>query len=300
MSTRYKNKKGYALGMVVMACGVMLLPIMDTIAKYLAGRGMAPGQITFYRFFFQFLETAPVIVVVRGLGALRPKRPWLNLFRGGLLALASLCFFTAVKFMPLSESIAIFFVEPFILTILSAAILGERVAWDGWLAIAVGFSGAIIVIDPGFAQYGPVALLPLVTATLFASYMVMNRALGMADSPIIMQYAAGVGGSALLGGFLIFGGRAVGVADFAPSLPHSAGAWVLILILGGIAAYGHLLVVWAFQRTPASTLAPFQYLEIVAATLAGYLVFAHVPTVSSLLGIAIIVGSGLYMFWRER
>jgi drug/metabolite transporter (DMT)-like permease len=286
--------------MVVMACGVMLLPVMDAIAKYLAAGGMAPGQIAFYRFSFQVLETVPVIVALRGFRALRPKRLWLNLVRGCLLGGASLCFFTAVKFLPLAEAIAIFFVEPFILTILSAVILGERVARGVWMAIVVGFFGALIVIDPSFSHYGPVALLPLGAATLFATYLLMNRALGVSDSPIIMQYAAGVGGSVFLGGILAVNGVAYGVADLMPSLPHSYGTWALILALGGIAAYGHLLIVWAFQHTPAAVLAPFQYLEIVSATLAGYLVFAHVPTPSSLLGIAVIVGAGLYMFWRER
>lgn len=300
MTARHDSDGGYALGMIVMACGVMLLPIMDAMAKYLASGGMAPGQVAFYRFFFQVLETVPLIVVMGGFRALRPKRPWLNLLRGGLLGGASLCFFTAIKFMPLAESIAIFFVEPFILTILSAVILRERVTWSVWLAIVVGFFGAVIVIDPSFSQYGPVALLPLVTATLFASYMLMNRALGMSDSPMIMQYAAGVGGSLFLGGILAVGGMTFGVADLMPSLPQTTGAWALILAMGAIAAYAHLFVVWAFQRTPASTLAPFQYLEIVSATLAGYLIFAHVPTLSNCLGIAIIIGAGLYIFWRER
>jgi drug/metabolite transporter (DMT)-like permease len=300
VSVRNDRREGHALGMVVMACGVMLLPVMDAIAKYLAAGGMAPGQIAFYRFFFQVLETVPVIVALRGFRALRPKRLWLNLVRGCLLGGASLCFFTAVKFLPLAEAIAIFFVEPFILTILSAVILGERVARGVWMAIVVGFFGALIVINPSFSHYGPVALLPLGAATLFATYLLMNRALGVSDSPIIMQYAAGVGGSVFLGGILAVNGVAYGVADLMPSLPHSYGTWALILALGGIAAYGHLLIVWAFQHTPAAVLAPFQYLEIVSATLAGYLVFAHVPTPSSLLGIAVIVGAGLYMFWRER
>lgn len=286
--------------MVVMACGVLLLPVMDAIAKYLASKGMAPGQVTFYRFFFQALGTAPVIVAMRGVRALRPKRLWLNLGRGCLLGGASLCFFTAVKFLPLAETIAIFFVEPFILTILSAVILGERVSNGVWLSIVAGFFGALIVIDPSFSQYGPVALLPLVAATLFASYLLLNRALGMSDAPIIMQYAAGVGGSVFLGAILAFGSLTGHVADLLPSLPHSAEAWGLILGMGVIATYGHLLIVWAFQRTPASILAPFQYLEIVSATAAGYFVFAHIPTLSSLLGVAIIIGSGLYMFWSQR
>lgn len=292
---------GYAGGLVIMVGSVMLLPTMDAIAKYLAMAGlMAPGQVTFYRFFFQLLATAPIVVMLGGRAALRPKRLWLNLLRGVLLASASLCYFTAVKFMPLADSIAIFFVEPFILTALSALVLGEKVGWPRWLAIAVGFLGAIIVVDPSFDRFGAVALLPLATATLFASYMLMNRALGTRDSPLVMQYVAGIGGSAFLGAALLVGGAGIGAADFEPSLPGSPAVWALVLMLGVTSAYVHLLIVWAFQKAPASLLAPFQYVEIISATLLGYIFFANFPSLSKLLGIAIIIASGLFIFLRER
>lgn len=285
----------------MMVGGVMLLPVMDTIARYLSTvQFMAPGQITFYRFLFQFVFTVPAVIAIGGFAALRPKRIWLNLLRGCLLGGASLFFFTALKYMPVADSIAIFFVEPFILTALSALVLKERVGWRRWLAIAVGFVGAVIVINPSFTRFGPVALLPLATASLFACYMLMNRALGRVDSALVMQYVAGAGGSFLLGAVLIFGGIGAGVANFTPSLPQNGLAWGLLFILGAIAGYGHLIVVKAFQRAPASLLAPFQYLEIVSAAILGYLVFAEFPDPSKLVGIAIIIGAGLFIVWRER
>ena len=292
---------GYMEGMAMMICGVMLLPVMDTIARYLSTTGeMAPGQITFYRFFFQFGLTVPAVVALGGAVALRPRRLWLNLLRGCLLGGASLFFFAALKYMPVADSIAIFFVEPFILTTLSALVLKERVGWRRWTAIAIGFVGALIVINPSFIRFGPVALLPLVTATLFAGYMLMNRALGRVDSALVMQYVAGAGGSLFLGLVLLCGGQLAGIENLQPSLPPTAFAWTLLLLLGAIAAYGHLIVVKAFQRAPASLLAPFQYLEIVSAALLGYLVFSEFPGPSKLVGIAIIIGSGLFIVWRER
>jgi len=298
---RLSAGNGYLEGIALMAGGVMLLPVMDAIAKYLAtAESMAPGQVSFYRFFFQFLATLPPLIVSGGLAAFRAKRLWLNLLRGTLLAMASLFFFTAVKYMPLADAVAIFFVEPFILTALSALVLGERVGWRRWTAIAVGFLGAVLVINPSFDRFGLVALLPLVTATLFSFYMLMNRALGRIDSPLVMQYVAGFGGSVFLALTLLLGGTVGGVGDLDPSLPHSAVAWTLVLVLGGLAAYGHLLVVKAFQHAPASLLAPFQYLEIVSAVLLGYVIFSDFPDASKFLGIAIIVGSGLFIVWRER
>src|SRR5699024_9658756 len=103
----------------------------------------------------------------------------------------------------------------------------ERVGWPQWLAIATGFLGALIVINPSFSRFGVVAVLPLVSAAMFASYMLLNRALGRRDSPLTMQYAAGIGGSLLLG-LALLGGGLSGSANFLPSLPATKLAWLLV------------------------------------------------------------------------
>ncbi|HLQ86797.1 MAG TPA: DMT family transporter [Salinisphaeraceae bacterium] len=297
---RQRPGNDFAQGIIMMLCGVLPLPIMDGIGKYLATAGtMAPGQTTFYRFFFQFALTAPVLLLLGGRAALRPRQWWPNLLRGALLGASSLAIFTAVKYMPLADTIAIFFVEPFILTAFSALFLRERVGWPQWLAIATGFLGALIVINPSFSRFGVVAVLPLVSAAMFASYMLLNRALGRRDSPLTMQYAAGIGGSLLLG-LALLGGGLSGSANFLPSLPATKLAWLLVLCIGAISAYCHLLIVAAFQKIPASILAPLQYLEIVSASIIGYLVFNDFPSPTKLFGIAVIVLSGLFIFWRQE
>ncbi|TPW29368.1 DMT family transporter [Pararhizobium mangrovi] len=284
-----------------MLMGTILLPVMDALAKYLTNTGeLAPGQISFYRFALQFLFTAPLVVLVGGIPALRPKRPWLNLFRGGIIGVASLCFFTALKYMPVADTIAIFFVEPFILTALSALILREKVGWRRWAAIVIGFVGALIVINPSFARFGGVALLPLGTAALMAVYLLMNRALGRVDTPLVMQYVAGFGGSLLVGVVLLLATLVGGTENFAMSLPGGSFEWSILLVMGCIASFGHVLVVKAFQLAPVSLLAPFQYVEIVSAAIVGYLLFDDFPEPSKLVGMAIIVASGLFLLWRER
>ncbi len=287
-------------GVAIMLFAMVILPGMDVIAKYMAVvEGMAPAQVTFYRFFFQLVATLPLLLTMGGVRALRPKRLWLNLLRGVLLAAAALFFFISVKYMPLADVFAIYFVEPFILTCLSALILRERVDWRRWLAIAVGFAGAMIVIQPSFAAFGATALLPVACATVFAFYLLLNRAVGTADSPLTMQTIAGVGGTLFMVGVIAIG-DGMGVADFEPSLPKTALGWVLVVILGALSGYGHLLVVKAFQAAPVSLLAPFAYFEIVTATALGFLIFGDFPSLSKWLGIAIIVVSGLFMIWRER
>lgn len=283
-----------------MASAMILLPTMDAIAKYMASfEGMSPGQVTFYRFFFQLVCMLPLLATVAGRSAFSAKRPWMNLLRGALHGAASLLFFAAVKYMPLADVFAIYFVEPFMLTALSALFLGDKVGWRRWLAIVIGFVGAMIVIQPSFEIFGLKALLPVACAFLFALYLFMNRAVGEADSPMTMQVMAGVGGTLFMSVTLLAGASAA-IADFEPSLPASTLGLVLLLILGSISGYAHMLVVRAFRLAPLSLLAPFQYFEIISATVLGYAIFGDFPNLSKWIGIAIIVSSGLFIIWRER
>jgi len=285
---------------VMMAWAMLSLPLMDAAAKYLAmHEAMTPGSIALLRFALQTMIIVPIILVSGGFAALRPHNWSYNLLRGLLIGSASTLFFISVKYVPVADVIAIFFVEPFILTAMSAFFLGERVGWRRWLAIAVGFIGAIIVIQPNFARFGLVSLLPLVTATLFALYLILNRVLSARDTSLVMQYSAGIGGVIAVS-FGLMAGTAFGVEDLTWSMPSSAFALLLLAVIGLISAFGHMVIVTAFRHAPASLLAPFQYFEIVSAVTIGYLVFGDFPSASKWLGIAIIVGSGLFILWREQ
>jgi drug/metabolite transporter (DMT)-like permease len=286
--------------MAIMAGAMVILPTMDAIAKYMATfESMSPGQVTFYRFFFQLVCTLPLLMMISPSAVLSAKRPWMNILRGILHGAASLLFFVAVKYMPLADVFAIYFVEPFMLTALSALFLGDKVGWRRWLAIVIGFDGAMIVIQPSFAIFGLKALLPVACAFLYALYLFMNRAVGEADSPLTMQIMAGLGGTVFMA-LALLAGSSAGITDFEPSLPASVLGLVLLLILGSISGYAHMLVVRAFRLAPLSLLAPFQYFEIISATVLGYAIFGDFPNLSKWIGISIIVSSGLFIIWRER
>lgn len=287
-------------GMAACASGVLIIPLMDASAKWLAvNADVSPGQVTLARFVTQMMLMLPVAVAVVGVAALWPKRPLLNLVRGMMLGLASLMFFLSIKYMPLADAIAVFFVEPLILTALSVMFLEEKVGWRRVLAVLFGFAGALIVIQPSFALFGPVALLPLGTATLFAGYLVLNRAAGSGDNPLVMQVAAGMGGSLVILGAIAAGSTA-GIENMRFSFDYPPAVWGLLLLMGAFGVVGHYLILLGFRLAPASLLAPFQYLEIVSATAAGLLLFGDFPNPSKWLGIAMIVGAGLFVFWRER
>jgi drug/metabolite transporter (DMT)-like permease len=185
------------------------------------------------------------------------------------------------------------------LTAMSAMFLGDKVGWRRWTAIVVGFGGAMIVIQPSYEIFGLTALLPVACAFLYSLYLFLNRAIGEADSPLTMQTMAGIGGTVFMAAAILVG-NGLGQADFQPSLPSSVLGLVLLLILGSISGYAHVLVVKAFRLAPLSLLAPFQYFEIISATVLGYALFNDFPNFSKWIGILIIVGSGLFIIWRER
>lgn len=294
-AARTSSRRNLQEGILLMVCGMLLLPGIDAIAKGLSG-SVSPGQVAWSRFFFQVLMLLPFVLHARGL---RVKgRLWIHAARGFLIALATLLFFTSLGELPLADAIAIFFVEPFILTLLSALVLGERIGWRRMLAVAVGFCGALVVIRPSYAVFGLTALLPMGAALSFACYVVLTRWLVREDSAVTMQFTAGVFGALAMSAALWFGLEA-GVDILMPAWP-TLGQWILLATLGAIATTGHIFVVQAIRRVGAGLVAPFQYLEIISATLLGLVFFGDFPDATTWLGVAIIIGSGLYVFFRER
>ena len=287
-------------GVLIALGGIMILPVMDAVAKWVSSNGaMSPGQITLIRFLFQFVVFGVWLFAMRGHAGLKAKRPFINAARGALLACSSLMFFIAVKYMPLADAIAIFFVEPLILTVLSSIILREPIGWRRYLAVIVGLCGAIIVVRPSFTAFGTVALLPLGTAFLMAVYFLLNRMAGRVDGVAVMQFtSAWAGALALLAALLV--GEMLAIENLSVSFPKEAAIWLALLGMGLCGTIGHILIVRGFQLAPASLLAPFQYAEIIAATLLGWLIFGDFPDLLKWIGIAIIVVSGLFVFWREQ
>ncbi|MEL7114894.1 MAG: DMT family transporter [Pseudomonadota bacterium] len=285
------------LGVFLMIGFAVIAPGMDALAK-LAGEAIPVGQILAYRFGIQTLLLMPVALI---LGALawptRTEALW-HVVRAALILAATGFFFTALQFMPIADAIAIFFVEPFILTLFGAVFLGEKIGWRRILACAIGFLGALLVIRPTFVEVGAVALLPLGTAVTFALYMIVNRLTARRQNPFALQAWTALAAAALILPLLwIFDGSAVRVFD---PVPPEGRFWAYLIGVGIIASISHLFVTGALRFAPASTVAPLQYLEIIAATLLGYLIFSDLPDAQTILGVAIIVASGLFVIWRER
>ncbi|MEL6504653.1 MAG: DMT family transporter [Pseudomonadota bacterium] len=290
-----------ARGMVLMIIAMLMLPIMDSIAKVLAlTYGVTAGQTTFGRFAVQASLLGPIIIVLHGFRALVPKQIALNLLRGAIMSTAVMIFFATLRYMPVADALAVFFTEPFILTILSIVILKEKVGLRRRMAVVVGFAGAMFIVQPSYAVFGAVSLMPIATAFLFACYLILTRMMAGQDDPLTMQFVAGLGGVGWLAIVISFA-TWVGIENFSsPEVPEFGIRWLLIFAIGVLATIGHLMVVYAFRFASASVLAPFQYLEIVTGTIFGYWLFGDFPDALKWLGIAIIVASGIYLFMRER
>jgi len=288
------------LGILLTASAALLLPVLDASAKWLGeNHGIPAGEIALARFALQALLSLPLLLRQEGLAGLRPSDLGLNLFRGVLLALGSLFFFMALKAMPIADAIAIFFVEPMMITILSAVMLGERIGWRRSLAVLTGFIGALIVIRPNFAVLGLVAVLPALSAVSLAIYLVLGRKLSRGSSPLSMHLYAGIGGTLFLAAIIVAGAR-LDVPELMLVMPDGAIVWSLMFLVGLIGMIGHLMFGYAYRMAPGSVLAPFGYFEIVTATLFGLVLFGDFPDAMKWLGIAIIMASGVYIVWREN
>lgn len=290
-----RNDVSFGLGLMVIA--VLISPLIDIFAK-LAITTVPSAEITAVRFVLQVIFILPIVILRGTLLDLTWKKTGLHMLRGGLLVVTMLSFITTLKAMEVADAIAIFFVEPIILTILGSIFLKETIGWRRYTACAVGFFGALLVIQPSMQEVGWIALLPIISAFGLAVFLLVTRLVAQNEDPWSMQFHAGIWG-AVFCGILLSIGDGTGSEIFDPVKPDMT-AGLYLLGVGVTATISGVLGVYAYRAAPASVLAPLQYLEIVSATIFGWLVFGDLPDALKWLGIAIIIASGLYIIWRER
>lgn len=284
-------------GVLLMAAGAALAPGIDVFAK-LVPHEIPVAQVTAARFIMQSSLLLPIAAFLGVLHLPNRKEIGLHLIRATLIMVATGLFFTALRAMPIADAIAVFFVEPFILTLLGAWILKETVGPRRIIACVIGFIGALFVIQPSFANTGPVALFPLGTAACFAVYMILTRQMAQKMHPLAMQSYTALAAVALSVPILFLADGS-NIAGLDPAWPSGFAVQMMIGV-GVMATIAHLLISFAMAYAPASTLAPLQYMEIVAATVLGFMIFDDIPTPTTLFGVSIIIASGLYVLARER
>ena len=291
-SLRFSNHTS-AVSLVVIA--FLVLPAIDAIAKFMS-TDISAGQIAWTRFLIQTIIMLPFFLSSMRLEKNRSLVP--QALRGILIAATTVLIFAAVKLMPLAEVISIFFIEPLIVTLLSTIFLKEKIGWRRLSATIVGFSGALIVVKPSYQIFGLSAILPFAAALCFAFYIILTRKLAQTINPTVMQFNSGLSGFLFMSIALTLG-YLLEFPVLKVAMP-THDQWILLLLLGLIATAGHFLIAFAIKYIEASALAPFQYLEIVAATFYGLWLFEDFPDALAWLGIFIIVSSGFYTLSREQ
>ena len=272
--------------MLIVTGGV--LAGMDVTAKYLALE-VPILMVLWGRYFFHTAINFTVYSVKgRSLYFLRARRPGLQLIRAAALFGATSFMYVAITLMPLGDAAAIQFMAPVLVTVISGLFLGEHVGPRRIAAVVVAFIGVVLVARPGSGVLGWAALLPLVTAVLLAIYMVMTRYIRGKDDPDATTFYSTAAGALALSLVVVFEWQAL-----------SPFQWGLMVTMGAAGALGHLLLVKAFHSAEASLLAPFTYSQVVGAIIWGYVVFGDVPSVWAASGAALIIGSGIYVWYRE-
>ncbi len=263
---------------------------LDTLAKHLSV-DYPTAQVVWARYAFHVALMLPVALWLGPRRLFATRRPWLQLLRGVLLLAATVLFFTALRYLPLATATSIAFIAPLLVTALSVPLLGEHVGPRRWIAVCVGFCGMLIIVRPGveFASAAHWAtLLPAAMAVCYALYQIGTRVLGPGEDAFASLFYTAVVGAVATSVFVPFHWTA----------PDTRG-WLLMALLGGVGGCAHLTLIRALSYAPASLLAPFQYVNLVWATVFGFVVFADLPDWPTLLGAAVIVGSGLFVYYRE-
>lgn len=280
---RIRNGKG----LLLMLLGMFLFSAVDTQAKFLTDT-LHPVQITWTRQ-IGLLLGAVVLIGLRGPTLIRTDKLGLQLVRGLCAGLSAALYIYAVVHVPLADAVAVSFVAPFMVTVAGAIILGEHVGIRRWIAISLGFIGTLIVIRPGSGVMHPAVFLVVLAAALFAARQILSRSLARSDNTETTIVYTALCSSVLLTIPL----------PFVWEQPQTTLEIVLCMSIAVLAALAEICVIKALELALAVVVAPVMYSLIIWGTIYGFLVFGHLPDAWTWMGVAIIVATGCYSFYRE-
>jgi len=298
-------------GIAIVAFGISIFSIQDVLIRSLSG-GYSVVEIMFIR---ALVALWPILLFVHFEGGLRTlliRRPWLLMLRGLFAVFSYSTYYMAMASLPLATVTSIFFISPLIVTLFSVVFLRETVGIRRWIGVSIGFAGMLAIVEPwevaaGAGELNWAVFLPLLAAVTYACSIMMTRRLGQRHGGAVLAFYAMVT-------FLIassLAGLAFGDGQLAneshPSLGFLTRAWrwpapldlALIAVCGGVAAVGFYCLSQGYRLAQASIAAPFEYIALPISIAWGYAIWDEVPTATTLLGIAMIVGGSLYVLRRE-
>lgn len=283
-----EDRRSAAIGLMILA--FLLFTCLDTSAKWLTTSGMPPLQAVFVRYFAHLVLVAAIVVPLYGRTLFQTNDLKLEAVRGLLLLLSTIGNFFAVKYLPLTMTASIMFSAPLLVCALSIPLLGEHVGARRWVAIVVGFLGILIVIRPGTGEVGWEALFSLFAVSCASLYFIVTRRLAGVDTALTQQFYAALIATVAIAPF--------GLVEW--EWPQSPPGWTAFALIGAFGFAGHQCLTVAHRLAPASSLAPFVYTQILFMIASSWWIFGEPPDAWVLVGCAVVIASGLYVWRRER
>ncbi|WP_421725825.1 DMT family transporter [Bauldia sp.] len=275
---------------IALICGaVLMFTLLDTAAKYLTA--FLPAlEIAWIRFVGHAVFAFLVLRPWRKPSLYRTQRPVAQIIRSTFLFSSTVFNFLAIRTLQLDQTASIMFAAVFVMAALSGPLLGEWVGPRRWVAVVVGFIGVLVVIRPGTEAFEPAMLYSIAAMLSVSGYMLITRHLAATDSAEGMILFSALVPSVLLAPI------ALPTAEW----PQSATVAIVLVCTGIIGGIGHWMLIHAHRLAPTPVLSPFLYTQLLWMTLAGYVFFDQLPDRSTLFGAALIIGSALYILYRER
>lgn len=281
--------------------------VNDALIKSLSG-GYALHQIVFIRSITGVLLMLLIVVPLSGgFSKIRTKRPIAHVLRGMCVVWANLFFYMGLADLELAEAVGIFFVAPFLISILSVVFLGEHVGPQRWAAIALGFIGVLLIVKPGTDAFQIAAILPMVAACGYATFHIMTRKLAPTENlltmtfypPVVFIFVSGAVGLLLgHGAFADVGSPSIQFLTQIWTFPDWPDFWIMVAIGVGV-TLGGAAISQAYRLSDAAVIAPFEYSGLIYAGLFGLAFFGEWPDTIALIGMGIVWVSGLFIVWRE-
>ena len=288
-ATSQGERRARQIGIALMCGSYLCFACLDATAKYL-GHHIPTMEVVWARYLGATILALVAVNPLSSPNVFRTRHFWLQNLRALTLFASTILNFYALRSLQLADTVSITFALPLVVALLAGPMLGEWVGPRRLAAICVGFIGVLVVTRPGFGGFHPAMLLIMVGTVLYALYGIWTRVLAGHDSSrTTLAY------SSILGAVLL-----TPTLPFFWVWPENGLIWLLMAATGLFGALGHWLLILAHRRAPAAILAPFIYTEIIWMTLLGFTVFGDVPQTWTLVGAAIVIASGLYLWYRER
>jgi drug/metabolite transporter (DMT)-like permease len=278
------------LGIILMSATSLVFALQDGVSRHLAGEYNIYMVVMIRFWFFAAFVIAMAARQPGGIrAATRTAYPVQQLLRGLLLVIEICLMVFAYVQLGLVETHAVFTCYPLLVAALSGPVLRERVGWRRWTAIAIGFVGILVVLQPGLRVFSPIALIPLLAATLFALYGLLTRFVAQKDAAAVSFFWVGIIGVVAMTPIGLWHWQAMARPD-----------WIWMAVLCVTAATGHYLMIRAYEVAEASAIQPFAYLQLVFIAILGVVVFGETLRMNVIIGAGIVVAAGLFTLWRTR